>query len=164
MLFNQLLFASTIGVYDIWCPIARYVYAIFALFLVLSLRCAHTQLSSLNLLSTFTASHMRTNTRLFAPAQLQCSRSGVWEPGNEAIQWLLPQHVRKLSHCLSSFCGKWDWPFQDGHRLRSSHRSIARSKGSRCPIWRWIDRYHWLHVSHMPFYYWLPYMYMTYCV
>ena len=45
---------------------------------------AHTQLSSIYLLSTFGASHVRKNTRLSTPAQLQCSRSGAWEPGNEA--------------------------------------------------------------------------------
>ena len=53
-------------------------------FPVLSLRYVHPQLSSLYLLSTFTASHVRKNTRLSTPAQLQCSHSGAWEPGNEA--------------------------------------------------------------------------------
>ena len=62
--------------------------ATFALFPVLSLGYAHTQLSSLYLLSTFTASHVRKNTRFSTPAQLQCSRSGAWEPGNEAINYL----------------------------------------------------------------------------
>ena len=28
---------------------------------------------------------MTKNTRLSTPAQLQCSHSGAWEPGNEAI-------------------------------------------------------------------------------
>ena len=35
-------------------------------------------------MSTFGAAHVRKNTRLSTPAQLQCSHSGVWEPGNKA--------------------------------------------------------------------------------
>ena len=58
--------------------------ATFALFPVLSRGYAHTQLSSFYLLSTFGAFHVTKNTRLSTPAQLQCSRSQGWEPGNEA--------------------------------------------------------------------------------
>ena len=58
--------------------------ATFALFSVVRLGYAHAQLSSLYLLSTFGAFHMTKNTRLSTPAQLQCSHSGAWEPGNEA--------------------------------------------------------------------------------
>ena len=60
--------------------------ATFALFPVLSRGYAHAQLSSFYLLSTFGAFHVTKNTRLSTPAQLQCSRSGAWEPGNEANQ------------------------------------------------------------------------------
>ena len=63
--------------------------ATFALFSVVRLRYAHAQLSSLYLLSTFGAFHMTKNTRLSTPAQLQCSRSGAWEPGNEASQHVI---------------------------------------------------------------------------
>ena len=35
-------------------------------------------------LSTIEAAHMRKNTRLSIPAQLQCLHSEVGEPGNEA--------------------------------------------------------------------------------
>ena len=55
----------------------------FALFPILSHGYAHVQLSRVYLVSTFTASHVRINIRLSTPAQLQCSRSGTWEPGNE---------------------------------------------------------------------------------
>ena len=88
--YHSTNYASTLGVYDIRCPIATGVdtcsklLATFALFPVLSCRHTHAQLSSLYPLSTFTTSHVRKNTRLFVPAQLQCSRSGAWEPGNEA--------------------------------------------------------------------------------
>ena len=58
----------------------------FALFPVLCRGYTHAQLSSLYPLSSFTASHVRKNTRLSTPAQLQCSHSGVWEPGNKAIR------------------------------------------------------------------------------
>ena len=37
-----------------------------------------------HLASIFSAFHVTKNTRLSTPAQLQCSRSGAWEPGNEA--------------------------------------------------------------------------------
>ena len=47
----------------------------------LSHRYAHARLSSFYPLSTFTASHVR---KIPGSAQLQCSRSGPWEPGNEA--------------------------------------------------------------------------------
>jgi len=48
------------------------------------------KLSSLYLLSTFGTFHVTKNTRLSTPAQLQCSRSGAWEPGNEArVQFLV---------------------------------------------------------------------------
>ena len=35
-------------------------------------------------MSTFDSAHVRKNTRVFMPVQLQCSRSRLWEPGNEA--------------------------------------------------------------------------------
>ena len=35
-------------------------------------------------MSTFGAAHVRKDTRLSPPAQLQCSCFGVWDPGNEA--------------------------------------------------------------------------------
>ena len=57
-------------------------------FPVLSRVYAHAQLSSLYPLSTFTAFHVRKNTRLSMPAQLQCLRSGAWEPGSEAIAYV----------------------------------------------------------------------------
>ena len=67
--------------------------AIFALFPVLSRGYAHTKLSPLYLLSTFGAFHVTKSTRLSTPAQLQCSRSRAWEPGNEATT---VQHVQNL--------------------------------------------------------------------
>ena len=60
------------------------LFATFALFPFLSRRYAHAQLSSFYPLSTFQAAHMTKNTRLSTPAQLQCSHSRAWEPGNEA--------------------------------------------------------------------------------
>ena len=45
---------------------------------------AHTQLRWFYLVSTSGAFHVRKNTRLSTPAQLHCSHSGAWEPGNEA--------------------------------------------------------------------------------
>ena len=60
--------------------------ATFALFPVLSFGYAHAQLSPLYFLSIFTASHVRKNTRLSTPAQLQCSCSRAWEPGNKGKQ------------------------------------------------------------------------------
>jgi len=60
--------------------------ATFALFPVLSREYAHTQLRWFYLVSTFDSDHVRKNTRLFMPAQLQCSHSGVWEPGNGATR------------------------------------------------------------------------------
>ena len=77
--------SSTLGVYDIRPPIARYKFpATFTLFSVVRLGYAQAQLSSLYLLSIFGAFHVTKNTRLSTPAQLQCLRSGAWEPGNEA--------------------------------------------------------------------------------
>ena len=50
-------------------------------------------------MSIFTASHVRKNTRLSTPVQLQCLRSGAWEPGNEAMCIaLFPSHSQILSH------------------------------------------------------------------
>ena len=43
------------------------------------------QLRSFYLRSTFDGAHVRKNTRLSLPAQLQCSRSRAEEPGSEAI-------------------------------------------------------------------------------
>ena len=59
--------------------------ATFALFPVMSLRYAHAQLRWFYRMSTFGAAHVRKNTRLYMPAQLQCSCFGVWDPGNKAI-------------------------------------------------------------------------------
>ena len=61
------------------------------LFSVLSLW-VHPHTVKVSLLpSTLDAFHMTKNTRLSTPAQLQCSRSGAWEPGNEAkllTEWM----------------------------------------------------------------------------
>ena len=57
--------------------------ATFAIFPVLSLGYAHTQSRSFYPHSTVEAAHIRKSTRLSTPAQLQCSHSGTWEPGNE---------------------------------------------------------------------------------
>ena len=62
---------------------------------VLSCGYAHTQLRWFYLGSTFGASHVRKNTRLSMPVQLQCSHSGVWEPGNEANQ-----NIKTSAICL----------------------------------------------------------------
>ena len=88
---------------------------------------AHAQLSSLYLLSTFGTSHVRKNTRLSTPAQLQCSRSGAWEPGNEAttisylylprpiprpLQIFITQNVEKIGSKIKSGSGvKWSCIF-----------------------------------------------------
>ena len=69
--------------------------ATFALFPILSRRYAYAQLSRVYLLSIFNASHVRKNTRLSTPAQLQCSRFGAWEPGNEAT--LNHKHTHQCS-------------------------------------------------------------------
>ena len=57
--------------------------ATFAIFPVPSLGYAHTQSRSFYPHSTVEAAHVRKSTRLSTPAQLQCSHSGTWEPGNE---------------------------------------------------------------------------------
>ena len=62
--------------------------ATFALFSVLSLGYAHAHSRSAYLVSTFDSAHVRKNTSLSTPAQLQCSHSGVWEPGNKATSSL----------------------------------------------------------------------------
>ena len=41
------------------------------------------------------------NTRLSTPAQLQCLRSKVWEPGNEAI-WTQPEYYILFYHTSNS--------------------------------------------------------------
>ena len=76
-----------LGVYDIRRLIdtCSKLPDIFAVILVPESSYAHAQLSSLYLLSTFTASHMRKNNRLSTLAQFQCLHSGAWEPGNKAI-------------------------------------------------------------------------------
>jgi len=51
---------------------------------------AHVQLKSFY---PFGGAHVRKNTRLSMPAQVQCSCSRVWEPGNEATKLL---HARAL--------------------------------------------------------------------
>ena len=57
-------------------------------------------------MSTFTASHMRKNTRLSMPAQLQCSRSRAWEPGNEAMPNVWCSLISRPSpSCYYAFCG-----------------------------------------------------------
>ena len=61
----------------------------------------HAQLSPLYLLSTFGAFHMTKNTRLSTPAQLQCLRSGAWEPGNEAIYHLSSALMPELQRACS---------------------------------------------------------------
>ena len=58
--------------------------ATFVPFSFLSLIRPHTiKVASTSRLS-FSASHVTKNTRLSMPAQLQCSCSRAWEPGNEA--------------------------------------------------------------------------------
>ena len=77
--------------------------ATFALFPVLSRGYAHAQLSPLYLLSTFGAFHVTKNTRLSTPAQLQCSCSRAWEPGNEAMSgWPEMKTSKVLAACLST--------------------------------------------------------------
>ena len=84
--------------------------ATFSLFPVLCRGYTHAQLSSFYLLSTFTAFHVTKNTRLSTPAQLQCSRSGAWGPGNKAIShaqnpvwWLVlaMRHIQTHIHTLT---------------------------------------------------------------
>ena len=76
------------------CEVSHLLPLFFLLFWVFGY--THTQLRSLCPLSTctFNGAHVRKNTRLFPPAQLQCSHSGAGEPGNEA---------RKLL-CLYTLC------------------------------------------------------------
>ena len=76
--------ASTLGMDAQQLDTCSKLFATFALFPFLSRGYAHTQLRSFYPLSTFQAAHVTKNTRLSTPAQLQCSRSGAWEPGNEA--------------------------------------------------------------------------------
>ena len=75
--------------------------ATFAFFPVLSRGYAHAQLTPLYLLSTFGAFHVTKNTRLSTPAQLQCSHSGAWEPGNEA----------SIMHHLEVGCQREPWAY-----------------------------------------------------
>ena len=80
----------TLGVCDIRPQWLDTFPATFALFPVLRRGYAHVQLRwfYMYLLSTFDGAHVRKNTRLSTPAQLQCSRSGAWEHENEAISQL----------------------------------------------------------------------------
>ena len=77
---------STLGVYDIRPLIHATSYMLPMLFLCSesSGTPMHARLRSLYPLSTFDAAHMRKNTRLSTPAQLQCLCSEVGEPGNKA--------------------------------------------------------------------------------
>ena len=56
-------------------------------------RYAHMQLRFFYPLSTFDTAHVRKNTSLSLPAQLQCSRSGVRGPRNEASRMLTPGFI-----------------------------------------------------------------------
>ena len=130
--YHSTNYASTLGVYDIRCPIATGVDtcsklpATFALFPVLSCRHAHAQLSSLYPLSTFTTSHVRKNTRLFVPAQLQCSHSGAWEPGNEAnTRLFMPAQLQ----CSRS--GAWE----PGNEANTRLFMPAQLQCSRSWVW-----------------------------
>ena len=60
--------------------------------------------------------HVTKNTRLFMPAQLQCSHSRAWGPGNEAICRALLQHIASVSrhnYCssltLTKICPEIVW-------------------------------------------------------
>ena len=57
---------------------------------------------SLVCLSTFDGTHMRRNTRLSPPAQLQCWHSGAGEPGVEAMKYvpIIVQAVHFIVHWL----------------------------------------------------------------
>ena len=83
VLFNQLCVQPSV------CMIfTRVSFPLPSLFF-LHVSSTHAQLRSLYPPSTFGAFHMTKNTRLSMSAQLQCSRSGAWEPGNEATTYLV---------------------------------------------------------------------------
>ena len=78
------------------CVVSFPLPSLFFLFWIF--KYAHTQLRSLYPLSTFDAAHVR-NTRLSTPAQLQCSCSREWEPGNEAMKpYLWSVHSVQMLH------------------------------------------------------------------
>ena len=63
---------------------------------------AHGQLRSLYPLSAFDTAHVRENTRLSPPAQVQCLRSGAWEPGNAARSSLCQNSKMITLHSLET--------------------------------------------------------------
>ena len=106
---------STLSVYDIRPLIARYMLQVTCY--PCSFLCSessgtpmHARLRSLYPLSTFDAAHMRKNTRLSTPAQLQCLCSEVGEPGNKASAILsiiisnlcIPQNSQSYVHVYTS--------------------------------------------------------------
>ena len=65
--------------------------------------------SPLYLLSTFGAIHVTKNTRLSTPAQLQCSRSGAWEPVRQNATMCDGHGLYKQFTRLFLFLQKWVW-------------------------------------------------------
>ena len=84
---------SALDVYDIRPDACSKLSTTFALFPVLSLWvCPRTMNASLPL-STFDGAYVRKNTRLFPPAQLNCSHSRAGEPGNKAKQVVAQDYI-----------------------------------------------------------------------
>jgi len=99
--FNQLCFNARCVCYStpdsyirvVSCPLPSLI------FLFWSWVCTRTIKSSLPPLYLWRF-HVTKNTRLSTPAQLQCSRSGAWEPGNEvslAEYWSRSQTLSETS-------------------------------------------------------------------
>ena len=84
-LFNQLCVQRSVCmIFDPWYMLQVTCYPCSFLCSESSGTPMHARLRSLYPLSTFDAAHMRKNTRLSTPAQLQCLCSEVGEPGNKA--------------------------------------------------------------------------------